>query len=71
MAMALGEQVGESSGKISGTRVLTPVGGEQVQMEISFQGSGNMLGEEIIDTSTYQQVVRPGACSTVREMLFG
>ena len=59
--MALGDQVGESSGKITGTRVLTPVGGEQqVQMEVSFQGSGNMLGEEITDTATYLQVVRPG-----------
>ena len=59
--MALGDQVGESSGKITGTRVLTPVGGEQqVQMEISFQGSGNMLGEEITDTATYLQLVRPG-----------
>jgi hypothetical protein len=59
--MALGDQVGEASGKITGTRVLTPVGGEQqVQMEVSFQGSGNMLGEEIIDTATYLQVVRPG-----------
>jgi hypothetical protein len=59
--MALGDQVGESSGKITGTRVLTPVGGEQqVQMEVSFQGSGNMLGEEITDTATYLQLVRPG-----------
>ena len=57
--MALGDQVGEASGKITGTRVLTPVG-EQVQMEVSFQGSGNMLGEEITDTATYVQVVRPG-----------
>lgn len=56
-AMALGDQLGESSGKITGTRVLTPVGG-QVQMEISFQGSGNMLGEEISDIGTYEQMVR-------------
>jgi len=55
--MALGDQLGESSGKITGTRVLTPVGG-QVQMEISFQGSGNMLGEEISDIGTYEQMVR-------------
>jgi len=57
--MALGEQLGESLGKITGTRVLTPVGG-QVQMEMSFQGSGNMLGEEVTDAATYLQVVRPG-----------
>jgi hypothetical protein len=58
-AMALGDQLGQSSGKITGTRVLTPVG-EPVQIEVSFQGSGNMLGEEITDTATYSQVFRPG-----------
>ena len=45
--MALGEQVGEVSGKVTGTRVLSPVGGEQVHLEVSFQGNGTMLGAEI------------------------
>jgi len=29
-----------------------------VQMEISFQGSGTMLGEEISNIGTYEQMVR-------------
>jgi len=56
--MALGDEVGEASGRITGTRVLAP-DGDQVQMEVSFQGSGNLLGEEIADAGTYRQLVRP------------
>lgn len=57
--MALGEELGEASGKITGTRVLAPVG-EQVQIEVSFQGTGRMLGEGITDLGTYWQVAKPG-----------
>ena len=35
----LGELLGESSGRITGTRVL-PTEGQQVKVEVSFQGSG-------------------------------
>jgi hypothetical protein len=56
--MAMGERLGEPSGKITGTRVLRSEG--QVKVEVSFQGRGNMLGEEITDFGTYWQSVRPG-----------
>ena len=58
--MALGEQLGESSGKITGTRVLSPVGGEPAHIEVSFQGNGTMLGAEISEVGTYWQTARAG-----------
>ncbi len=59
--MALGEQLGEASGRIIGTRVLASEGeGQQVKVEVSFQGRGNVLGEEITDFGTYWNIVRPG-----------
>jgi hypothetical protein len=60
-AMALGDQIGEASGKITGTRVVTPVvTGAPAQMEVAFQGSGTLLGQQITDVGTYVQSVRPG-----------
>ncbi len=41
--MALGDQLGESSGKVSGTRVLASEG-QQVKLEVSFQGRGTNTG---------------------------
>jgi hypothetical protein len=55
----LGERLGESSGKIIGIRVL-PSEGQQVWLEVSFQGRGTMLGQAITDTGTYRQTFRPG-----------
>ena len=57
--MALGDQIGESSGRITGTRVITPVVGAPVQIEVAFQGSGTMLGQQITDVGTYVQTLRP------------
>src|SRR5215204_1328277 len=57
--MALGDQLGELSGKITGNRVPTPVGGE-VQREVSYQGNGTILGEEISEGGTYWQTARAG-----------
>jgi hypothetical protein len=57
--MALGDQLGESSAKISGTKVLASEG-QHVKMEVSFQGRGTMLGEEIADYGTYWQTLRSG-----------
>jgi hypothetical protein len=57
--MALGEQLGEVSGRITGTRVLAPEG-QQVKVEVSLEGRGTMLGEDISDLGTYWQTVRPG-----------
>ncbi len=57
--MALGDQICEVSGKITGTRVVTP-SGSQTQIEVSFQGGGRMLGQDITDIGTYVQGVRSG-----------
>ncbi len=58
--MALGDQIGESTGRITSTRVITPVAAAPAQMEVAFQGSGTMLGQEITDVGTYVQTARPG-----------
>jgi hypothetical protein len=63
--MALGDQIGEASGRITGTRVLAPEG-QPVKVEVSLQGSGTMLGQQITDVGTYWQTVRPGASSTAK-----
>jgi len=55
----LGDQLGESSGKITSVRVL-PSEGQQIWLEVSFQGHGVLLGQEINDTGSYRQTVRPG-----------
>jgi hypothetical protein len=55
----LGELLGESAGTITGTRVL-PSEGQQVKVEVSGQGSGQLLGEAMTDMFTYWQTVRPG-----------
>jgi hypothetical protein len=57
--MALGDQIGEASGTITGTRVIKSMG-TQVQIEVSFQGSGTMLGQDITDIGTYWQTIRAG-----------
>ncbi len=57
--MALGDQIGECSGRITGTRVLAPEG-QQVKVEVSLEGRGRLLGEDITDFGTYWQTVRPG-----------
>jgi hypothetical protein len=60
--MALGDQIGEGSGRITGTRVITPMVGtqQQAQIEVSFQGSGTLLGQDITNIGTYVQTLRPG-----------
>jgi len=55
----LGKLLGEASGKTTGVRVL-PTEGQQVKVEVSFQGSGKLLAAEITDIGTYWQTVRPG-----------
>jgi hypothetical protein len=55
----LGEKLGESAGKITSTRVL-PTEGQQIQLEVSFQGQGTLLGQPITDFGTYVQTVRAG-----------
>jgi hypothetical protein len=58
--MALGDQIGEASGRITGTRVITPSGTQQTRIEVSIQGSGTLLGQDITDIGTYWQTLRPG-----------
>src|SRR6266568_3754961 len=55
----LGELLGESSGKLLGMRVL-PTEGQLVKVEVSFQGTGKFLGEEMTDMGTYWQTIKPG-----------
>ena len=54
----LGELLGESSGKLLGMRVL-PTEGQLVKVEVSFQGTGKFLGEEMTDMGTYWSVAQP------------
>jgi hypothetical protein len=55
----LGEKIGQSSGRITGTR-LVPVEGGGVKVEVSFQGSGTVLGMAATEMCTYTQSVLPG-----------
>jgi hypothetical protein len=55
----LGEVLAESSGQITGYRVLAAEG-QDSKVEVSFQGRGSMLGAPMSDTGTYWQVIRPG-----------
>jgi len=53
--MALGEELGEGRGKITTLRVLS-----DGKIEVSQQGTGKLLGSEIIsDVATYWTVMRP------------
>jgi hypothetical protein len=54
----LGDKLGEASGKFTTVRVL-PSEGQQVWLEVSFQGQGTVLGQQITDTGTYRQTIRP------------
>jgi hypothetical protein len=54
----LGENIGETSGKITSQRVLRNLGGSP-KMETSFQASGSILGTDVKETATYCTVVRP------------
>jgi hypothetical protein len=58
--MALGDQIGEASGRITGTRVITPSAGQTPRIEVSFQGSGTLLGQGITEIGTYWQTLKPG-----------
>ena len=55
----LGEQLGESARKVTGTRVLSTEGPNS-RVEVSFQGRGTLLGTDITDFGTYWQMVWPG-----------
>ena len=54
----LGEKLTETVGKVTGTRVLSNESGN-VEIEISFQGMGKVLGLDVSEMGTYIQTLRP------------
>jgi hypothetical protein len=52
--MALGEMLGEASGKVAGLRALG-----HGKIEVSLQGKGTFLDTEIEDVTTFWSVMRP------------
>ena len=54
----LGEQLGEETGQVIGTRVL-PDEGAGPEVEVSFQASGTALGVHGNNVGTYVSVARP------------
>jgi hypothetical protein len=55
----LGERLGESAGKLTNVREL-PTEGQQIKLEVSFQGQGTLLGQPITEFGTYSQNMRAG-----------
>lgn len=53
----LGHPIGHATGRVTGTRVLQPVENE-VNVEISFQGSGEILGIPMNDMGTSNLIFR-------------
>jgi hypothetical protein len=54
----LGEQIAETSGQVTGRRVLPSAGGGP-KVETSFQTTGKLLGVEISELGTYASSMRP------------
>ena len=52
--MALGEIVAELHGKVTNLRVV-----QDGKVEVSLQGSGKLLGNEVIDITTFSSTMRP------------
>ncbi|HVK94019.1 MAG TPA: hypothetical protein VM571_04755 [Noviherbaspirillum sp.] len=56
----LGEMIGEEQGKVTGVRVLPAEGSNNnPRLEVSFQGSGKLVGVEITNVGTYISVLMP------------
>jgi len=55
----LGERLGGGNLKITGTRIL-PSQGQQPWIEVSVQGTGTVLGQEVTFLSSYEQTLHPG-----------
>ena len=55
----LGERLGGGSAQVTGTRVL-PADGPEVWIEVSLQGPGTVLGQEVTLLATYKQTLKPG-----------
>lgn len=52
--MALGEVLGEASGKVAGLKAL-----DNGRIEISLQGMGKLLGSDVTDVVTFWSEMRP------------
>lgn len=63
----LGELVIESTGQISGVRVLPLSATGEIRTESSFVGSGRMLGIEMVDVGTFIQTLRSDGVLHIEE----
>ncbi len=55
----MGEIVGKAAGQITGMKVLS-TDPQDLKVEISFQGSGTVFGENMTEVGTYTQSLLPG-----------
>lgn len=55
----LGEMFGEDLGKVTGIRVL-PAEGQEPQVEVSFQASGQIFGVDYTEMATYRATLKLG-----------
>jgi hypothetical protein len=55
----LGEVIGKATGQITGMKVLS-VAPQDLKIEVSFQGSGTIFGENMTEVGTYTQNLLPG-----------
>ncbi len=62
----LGDKIGEGSGRVTGVRalagnkrVLSP-GADTPELEISFQGTGQLLETAVTWMGSYPQIIKPG-----------
>jgi hypothetical protein len=53
MASMMGDKIGETSGKVTGMRVLPGEGGRFVKMEMTIQTKGTLFGQKGTDMGTY------------------
>jgi hypothetical protein len=58
--MALGDELGQDSGQITGTRVLPPTDQGEARVEVSFETRGRLLDEEVVDMGTYVSTLGAG-----------
>jgi hypothetical protein len=57
----LGEKLYELTCKITGRRVLPGTGPGDIKVEVSFQGTGRILGIDTVETGTYEATMKaPG-----------
>lgn len=54
----LGEMIGEEKGKVTGVRVL-PSESTSPRLEVSFQGTGKLLGQEVTEIASYVSALMP------------